>query len=370
VSDDKPSRAEQHLINEARKHQAHQPQPPDKVTIGRVGRFNGVTSNVHWLTQAWSPDGKQLAFGGAMHDGHGRLHAWHGDSGHDESFTVRHLTHDLAGAVSWLAWAPDSKHLASVERAQASGEPVVRIRSQAEGVRPVQLPPGLPVEQAVWSPDGGTLAVSGPDRAGTVLIDVASGRQRRVLDHLAGPVAWQPGGQLIAGVFETSVLLCDPATGGTVGRLAGQEHHPAALAWDRRGKHLAVADGERIIVWDAGAGTQRWRLPWATVEGDRGPDGTVTSIQWLDGGGYLMEFRRRGGAWHDEQGSTVATGIVWDIETGEVAAAKFFDEHEQGRRQPVAGIAASPDGRRIAVAADFIPPVIWKIVGDLPHFVA
>jgi hypothetical protein len=44
VSDDKPSRAEQHLINEARKHQSHQPQPPDKVTIGRVGRFNGMTS--------------------------------------------------------------------------------------------------------------------------------------------------------------------------------------------------------------------------------------------------------------------------------------------------------------------------------------
>ena len=367
MSDDKPSRAEQHLINEARKHQAHQPQPPDKVTIGRVGRFNGMTSNVHWLTQAWSPDGKQLAFGGAMHDGHGRLHAWHGDSGHDESFTVRHLTHDVAGAVSWLAWAPDSKHLASVERAQASGEPVVRIRSQAEGVRPVQLPPGLPVEQAVWSPDGGTLAVSGPDRPETVLIDAASGRRAGSLDHLAGPVAWQPGGQLIAGIFETSVLLCDPATGGTVGRLAGQEHHPAALAWDRRGKHLAVADGERIIVWDAEAGTQRWR----SALGDRG--GRPGSRR--HGHQHPVARRRRlpdgvpprGGAWRDEQGSTVATGIVWDIETGEVAAAKFFDEHEQGRRQPVAGIAASPDGRRIAVAADFIPPVIWKIVGDLPH---
>ena len=178
MSDDKPSRAEQHLINEARKHQAHQPQPPGKVTIGRVGRLNGMTSNVvHWLTQAWSP-----------------------------------------------------------------------------------------------------------------------------------------------------------ATGGTVGRLAGHEHHPAALAWDRRGKQLAVADGERIIVWDAAAATQRWRLPWATVEGDRGSDGTVSSVQWLDGGGYMMEFRPKGGAWHDEWGTTVATVIVWDIETGQPVSAKFLFEHEQGRR--------------------------------------
>jgi WD40 repeat protein len=372
VSDDKPSRAEQHLINEARKRQARQPQPqpPGMVTVKRVGRFNGMTSNVHWLTQAWSPDGKQLAYGGAQHNGHGRLHLWHGDSGHDESFTVRHITRDLAGPVIWLDWAPDSKHLASVEREQASGEPVVRIRSQAEGVRQVQLPPGLPVKQVAWSPDGGTLAVTGPDCQGTVLIDAASGTQRRVLDNLSGPVAWQPDGRLIAGVFETSVLLCDPATGGRTGRLAGQERHPAALAWDRRGKHLAVSDGERILVWDAAAGTMRWRLPWTTVEGDRGPDGTVGSMQWLDGGGYLMEFRPRGGAWHDEWGTTVATVIVWDIESGQAVFVELFFEHEQGRRQPVAGVSLSPDGRRLALAVDFIPPVIWKIDGDLPHFIS
>jgi WD40 repeat protein len=369
VSDDKPSRAEQHLINEARKHQARQ-QPPGKLTIGRVGRFNGMAANVHWLAQAWSPDGKQLAYGGAHHDGHGRLHLWHADSGHDESFTVRHLTHDVAGPVIGLDWAPDGKHLASVERAQASGEPVVHIRSQADGVRQVQLPPGLPVNQAAWSPDGGTLAVSGPDCQGTVLIDAASGAQRRVLDHLSGPLAWQPGGQLIAGVFETSVLLCDPATGGMAGRLAGQEQHPAALAWDRHGKHLAVCDSERIIVWDAGAGTQRWRLPWPTAEADRGPDGTVTSIHWLDGGGYLMEFRQKGGAYHDEWGTTVATVWLWDIEDGQAVCSKFFLEHEKGRIQPVAGVSVSPDGRRVAAALDFFPPDMWQITGDLPHFVA
>lgn len=68
--------------------------------------------------------------------------------------------------------------------------------------------------------------------------------------------------------------------------------------------------------------------------------------------------------------TTVATVIVWDIETGQPVSAKFLFEHEQGRRQPVAGVSPSPDGRPIAVAVDFIPPVIWKIVGDLPHFVA
>ena len=165
------------------------------------------------------------------------------------------------------------------------------------------------------------------------------------------------------------MLLCDPATGGRAGRLAGQEHHPTALAWDRHGKCLAVSDGEQIHVWEAEAGTRRCRLPWTTLEGDRGPDGTVTSMQWLDGGGYLMEFRRRGGAWHDELGGTVATVIVWDVENGQWVFVELFFEHEQGRRQPIAGVASSPDGRRLALAVDFIPPVIWRIDGDLPHFV-
>jgi WD40 repeat protein len=166
------------------------------------------------------------------------------------------------------------------------------------------------------------------------------------------------------------VLLCDPATGGMVGRLAGQEHHPAALAWDRHGKYLAVGDGERIIVWDAGAGTQRRRLPWAVAEGDRGPDGTVTSVQWLDGGGYLLEFRPRGGAYHDERGTTVATVLVWDIEDGQAVCSKYFLEHEKGRIQPVAGVCLSPDGRRLAAALDFLPPDMWRITGDLPQFIA
>jgi hypothetical protein len=84
----------------------------------------------------------------------------------------------------------------------------------------------------------------------------------------------------------------------------------------------------------------------------------------------MMEFRPKGGAYHDEWGTTVATVWVWDIEDGQVVCSKFFLEHEQGRIQPVAGICLSPDGRRIAAALDFLPPDMWRVVGDLPHFIA
>jgi WD40 repeat protein len=368
VSDDDLSRAERRLIDQARKHQAQPPTSPGKVTVTRVGRFHGAANvNLNWLAMAWSPDGSQLALGGRTSNGRsGVLDVWDGNSGHHETHSMRHLTHGLTGPVIALDWSPDNRHLAAVEQDSSSNARTVHIRSQAEGSRAVAMPPGLPVCQVAWSPDGSTLALSGPDCAQTVLVDAASGAVRRVIDHLSGPVAWDPQGAKIAGHFETSVLLCDPATGGLVGRLAGQEHPPTAMAWARHGKHLAVADGEKIRVWDADDSALRWTVPWTTSEGDRGPDPTITTLQWLDGGRYLLEFRPKGGAWHDELGSTCGTVILWDVHD-KCLFVELFSEIENHVRKPIAGLALAPDGRRFAVAFDHIPPVIWKIDGDLPH---
>lgn len=372
MSDDDYSRAEQRMADAARKRQAAaqaaQPPPSDKVTVTRVGPFSGTFANSYWLSQAWSPDGSQLAYGGRTAGGAGVLQVWNGASGHHEAFSMRHLTHGLTGAVTSLSWSPDGKHLATVEE-DKSGQRTVHVRGQAEGSRLVQLPPGLPVSQVAWSPDGAQLALSGPACPQTVLADPVTGAQRRVIDNLSGPVAWQPGGGLLAGRYETTVLLCDPATGGHVGRIAGQEHRPTAVAWARRGSYLAVSDGEHILVWDTESGKKLWDIPWTTAEGDRGPDGTVTAIQWLDGGGYLLEFRPRGGAWHDERGTTCASAILWDIKTGKWLFVELFSELVNGARRPVAGLALAPDHRRMALAVDDHHPVIWRIAGDLPHYV-
>jgi WD40 repeat protein len=371
VSDDEPSRAEQRLIDHARRQQAKQPQPQPagKVTIKRTARFHGnEPRNAFWLSQAWSPDGSQLAYGGKTAKSDGVLDVWDGNSGHHEPFRMRHLTGGLTGMVISMAWSPDSKQLATVEEDHRSLAKAVHIRSQAEGPRPVQFPQQLPVTQVTWSPDGTTLALSGPDCLQTVLIDAFTGAQKRVLDNLSGPVAWRPDGGALAGLYETNVLLVDPATGGRVGRLADHEHRPTAVAWARHGGRLAVADGERIRVWDADSGETISRIPWTTIEGDRGPDSTITVLQWLDGGRYLLEFRPRGGAWHDELGSTCATLILWDV-MERWLFVELFSEVILKHRLPAAGIALAPDGRRCALAFDDRLPVIWTIDGDLPNLV-
>jgi len=372
MSDDDDSGLAEHLVNVARRHQAPPPpQQPSAETAGLVhaGGFHGNLPGSFWLSAAWSPDGSQLAYGGKTQPGSGVLQVWDGESGHHELVSMRHLTHGVAGWVISLAWAPDSKHLATLESHHKSGRLTLHIRSQADHRRAIDVPGDLAgVSQVAWSADGTLLALSGPGCPCTVLLDASDGSRRRVLDGVRGPVAWEPEGQLIAGVDGTTVVLCDQATGQRARVLEGQRHVPTAVAWARHGRYLAVGDGEEIRVWDAQAGAMRWTLPWMTDQGDRGPDGSVTAIEWLDGGGYLLEFRRQGGASRDEEDISLSTVILWDIETGKCQFGKLFHETlRTSRRRPIAGVALAPDHRRLALALDTVPPVIWRITGDLPH---
>jgi hypothetical protein len=70
----------------------------------------------------------------------------------------------------------------------------------------------------------------------TILLDPASGSQRRVLDGVSGPAAWEPEGRLIAGAEGTSVALFDPVTG-QMGHRNGQVAVRGAVPRDvpRRG---------------------------------------------------------------------------------------------------------------------------------------
>jgi WD40 repeat protein len=235
VSDDDNNHGFQgFLASRARKQRlAAQPATTREHDINRTAHFEGLTPLMHWLSAAWSPDGSQVAVGG--HHARtgdlerGELEIWNGHTGQHEGHRTRHLRHDLAGRVISLSWAPDSAHLASIEKHAKSGQHVLHIRSEAEGKRALSLPEGSEMSQVSWSPNGSQLAVSARGARSVLLIDPGHGQLRRTLEGVTGPVAW--------------------ATSGKV---------------------LAVSNGENIRVYNADNGDWLRNVPWATAEGDRG----------------------------------------------------------------------------------------------------
>jgi WD40 repeat protein len=343
------------------------------VDVSLAGQFRGDFPNAYWLTAAWSPDGAQLAFGGRTLGGAGVLQVWNAASGRRDG--ARQLTQDLAGAVVSLAWSPDGRELATVESNLMSGRPSVRIRSKGDSGRAIEIPAGFSVAQVAWSPDGSMLALTAPAAEATLLVDARTGGQRLLLGGVSGPVAFAPDRRLIAGIDGTSVVLCALDNGQRVRVLAGQQHVPAAISWARHGRYLAVADGQRIHIWNAESGAGLWDLPWAVAETSRTGDGAITALDWLDGGRYLLEFRLDGAVLRDEAGtSSVSTVTLWDTADGTLQFAEKAAHVGHGGRGPIATIALAPAARgrpgqhSLALALADTPPVIWQITGNLHNF--
>ena len=370
MSDDDIHGFQGFLVDRARKKQAaQQQQQPSSTghTFNRVARFDGSTPSTHWLSAAWSPDGSLVAAGGRnVNRKHGELEIWNGRTGHHEGHSMRHLTHDLAGPVVSLAWSPESAHLATVERDVKSGLPVLNVRSQAEAKRPVSLPEGAEITQVSWSPDGSLLAVSAGGSRATLLIDPASGQLRRTLEGLSGPVAWEPGGRRIAGPDGADVAIFDALTGQRERVLSGQSAKATAIAWATGGKVLAFSDGERIRVIDADTGEGLWNLPWATSEGDRSDDPSVHYLGWLDGGRYLLEFRKHGALSRTDASTVIGTVTAWDITYHTLFVLNFHETINRVQYPPAEILAGPQGGRQTLIFFDDQPPQVWEIAGDLP----
>jgi len=371
VSDDDESHGFQgFLVDRARRKQAAQQQAPTRAhDISRVARFDGAAPLTRWLSAAWSPDGSQVAVGGRNVSGkHGELEIWNGRTGHHESHGTRHLRHDLAGPVVAMSWAPNSTHLATIEKDVKSGLPALNIRSQAEGKRAIALPEGAGTEQVTWSPDGSLLALSSRNAQTTLLIDPVSGQLRRALAGLSGPVAWESGGHRIAGPDGADVAIFDSLTGQRERTISGQEHQATAVSWATRGTVLAVSDGEHIRVLNADTGARLWNLPWATSEGDRSDDSSVHYIGWLDSGRYLLEFRKHGAMSRSDASTVVGTITVWDVTTRSLFWFFFHETIDRVQYPPAEVLVGPQGGRQTLIFFDDQPPQVWETRGDLPGF--
>jgi WD40 repeat protein len=217
---------------------------------------------------------------------------------------VHTLSHD--GFVRFAAFVDGGRGLVT-----GGDETIARVWDAAAGTARFTLEHGTELTNLVASPDGRTVLSIEENGVGH-LWDAASGKERAKLDHGCNArYGWFVGGGSLAVTFSRH----EP----------GQDCEPKAIAWD-------VATG---------AARSSIRLPNAESIGFSGDGRVMYEV--------VREFKPR-----------PRHGLrIWDLDTGEERFADLFSADGTIRTA-----AASPDGRRIAMAVG-TSVSMWAVGGDL-----
>ncbi len=281
----------------------------------------------------WCPDGKLVA--AACSDGTVRV--WDADSGKEARAPLRGHT----DAVRAADWSPDGKRLAS-----ASADRTVRVWDAEGGAELLTLTGHTArVQDVSWSPDGRRLVSASMDQTirvwevGDYEPDrVLTGHTDRVLS-----VGWSPDGRHIAaGSGDRRVLVWEADTGRETRDWKPAGYSVGGLSWSPGGDRLAFAgDDGKAHLWDVETGKEVRQLPLNT---------TGLSVRWAPDG------RRVAVAVY---GPPVVH--LWDAQTGQItrtltwAAVAGLGSAPPG----ITGVSWSPDGRRLATAANDFALHVW-----------
>ena len=223
-----------------------------------------------------------------------------------------------APMVAELAFRPDGKLLAA-----SSEEGTIRVWETATGKEAsrwkadVGKVPLHSQANVAFAPDGASLFYSVP--AGLVRADWRTGKPLQTYADTWGPLAFFPGGKIMAGRGpQFSVRLLDIATGRDLCPLPRLGNH---LAFAPDGRRLAWSEGSAVVVADAVTGTEvrRWQ---AHMDAGRplaiAPDGKTLATAGRDG-------RIR----------------LWEIASGQQIRSMMA-------KRPMDRLFFAPDGRRLA----------------------
>jgi WD40 repeat protein len=270
---------------------------------------------------AFSPDGKQLAYGS---------NPWEVDTNKVKVRNAQTGKEILSlkghtASVVRVVFSPDGKRLAS-----ASGDKTVKVWNAQTGQEILSLKHTSGVNSVAFSPDGKRLA-SGEGDSGTVKVwDAQTGQQLLMMEgrHRMGEafVTFSPDGKRLASGSGTGsaggeVKVWDAQTGKELRTFKGVG---GGVAFSPDGKHLAAETtyDNTVKVWDAQQDRQNLTL--------KGDTGDVSQVAFSPDGKRLASA------------SADKTVKIWDVQTGQQTLTF------KGHTAPVWSVAFSPDGKRLA----------------------
>ena len=318
---------------------------------GRVCVYNAKSGKLIWSAResrgvrglTVSPDGGLVAsgnFGGEVHlrqSASGKL--------------VQSLQ-ETAGSVEKLAFSSDGKKLATSSNGKA-----VRIWDLASGqIAKSFAGHGGRAYYVDFSPDDKWLVSAGDDRT-VRLWDAVSGSQKQLWQHPSEVSAaiFLPGGKQVATACHDGLVRIFNSEGGEMAAVLGENEAvrsaALALAASQDGKTLAAGVGGQIQLWSLADHRLRATLP--------GHAGIVFGLGLSKDGSTLVSA-----GW-----DTIAK--VWDVSGEKELLAVPLPPSDYDSPGPIASLALSPDGTKLAiVAADRIVQIRDRTSGAVLHTLA
>jgi WD40 repeat protein/class 3 adenylate cyclase len=303
----------------------------DGETGERLHTLPGHEANSYVFAD-FSPDGAKLLTSDGGPGDAGTVRLWDTRSGRLE----REWSAD--GGICAIVFSPDGRLAAGTLCGGQLGEALVWDPRTGERVLALEGPPGEPLFDIAWSPDGGRLVTAGLVYAR--VWDAATGDEVLTVTHgsVVASAAFGPDGTYVAtGGTDGKARVWDTATGSLVHVLSayGGGSCICDVEFSPNGRHLITGGSEDSLLWDIGHQGSREQ---ATVGGDD----FMNSVTYSPDGSLLLTTSSDG----------VAT--LWDASSGR--AVRTFPDHDASW-----DAAFGPDGRSFVTSGIQGSPVLWDV---------